>query len=148
MTDIFNSEKRSKIMAAVRSKNTKPEEVVRKYLFSKGFRYRKNDKRYPGTPDIVLPKYKTIIFINGCFWHHHGCKKSMIPKSRSEFWEIKFKKNVARDSENVRKLKDLGWRVITIWECEISKKTDRDLRLQKLCDEIKNSTADYNGFVN
>ena len=107
-------------MSKIRSKNTKPEEIVRKYLFSQGFRYRKNDSRYPGKPDIVLPKYKTVIFVNGCFWHkHEGCKYFVWPKNNADFWKKKIESNIARDAKNYQQLESLGWKVLTIWECEL-----------------------------
>ena len=138
MADIHSPEIRSYNMSHIRSKDTKPEELVRKYLFSKGFRYRKNDKRYPGKPDIVLPKYKTIIFVNGCFWHqHHECKNAIIPASNRDYWEKKLKRNVERDFAVIQQLTDMGWGVITLWECEISNKQKREIRLQALEDEIK-----------
>ncbi len=109
-------------MSKISGKETKPEIMVRKYLFSKGFRYRKNDKRYPGKPDIVLPKYKTVIFIHGCFWHGHNCKKGKLPETQKEFWKEKIKKNIDRDKRNEEELVKSGWKVITIWQCEISNK--------------------------
>lgn len=109
-------------MSRIRSKNTKPEEMVRKYLFSQGFRYRKNDTRLPGKPDIVLTKYKTIIFVNGCFWHkHEGCRYFVWPKTNEDFWRTKINANVFRDQENMKLLSELGWNVIVIWECELRK---------------------------
>ncbi len=138
MADIKSKEARSKNMSAIRGTNTKPEEIVRKYLFSKGFRYRKNDKRLPGKPDIVLPKYKTVIFVNGCFWHkHEGCKYFVWPSSNSEYWENKILGNVERDKKNYRELKDKGWNVLVVWECEIRKKSDATARLEKLSEAIK-----------
>lgn len=135
--DVFSKEKRSDIMSRVHSKDTKPEEIVRKYLFSKGFRYRKNDKRYPGKPDIVLPKYHTVIFVNGCFWHQHpGCKAATMPAANRDYWEKKLKRNVERDAKQVRQLKEMGWQVIVLWECEISNKEKRKARLPKLANEI------------
>ena len=116
-------EQRSINMSHIRSKNTKPEEVVRKYLFAKGFRYRKNDARYPGKPDLVLPKYHTVIFINGCFWHRHGCSRSSLPKTNQDYWIPKIQRNVERDQQNIKALEDAGWQVIVIWECELKKKT-------------------------
>ena len=116
-------EQRSINMSHIRSKNTKPEEVVRKYLFAKGFRYRKNDTRYPGKPDLVLPKYHTVIFINGCFWHRHGCSRSSLPKTNQDYWIPKIQRNVERDQQNIKALEDAGWQVIVIWECELKKKT-------------------------
>ena len=117
--DNHTKEQRHYNMSKIRSKDTTPEEKVRKYLFSQGFRYRKNDKRYPGHPDIVLPKYKTAIFVNGCFWHMHGCKEFVLPKSNLEYWLPKLESNKARDEANIAKLKEMGWNVIVLWECEI-----------------------------
>lgn len=109
-------------MSRIRSTNSKPEEIVRKYLFSKGFRYRKNVKKLPGCPDIVLPKYKTVIFVNGCFWHKHDCPRFVWPSSNQEYWKPKILRNVERDMNNCRELSSMGWNVITIWECELKKK--------------------------
>ena len=109
-------------MSRIKGKDTKIEIVVRKYLFSKGFRFRKNDKRYQGKPDVVLPKYKTVIFVNGCFWHRHpGCKDATIPKTRTDFWLEKLNKNVSNDERNIKLLKNDGWSVIVLWECELEK---------------------------
>ena len=120
MADIHSPETRSYNMSCIRGKNTKPEELVRKYLFAQGFRYRKNDARLPGKPDIVLPKYKTLIFVNGCFWHaHEGCRYFVWPKNNAEFWKKKIGGNIERDAKNQRLLKELGWRVIVVWECEL-----------------------------
>lgn len=139
MADIYSTEKRSEIMSKVQGKDTQIEESVRKYLFSQGFRFRKNDKRYPGKPDIVLPKYKTIIFIHGCFWHgHKGCKSSKLPQTRTEFWKKKISDNVKRDKKNIKMLKEDGWNVITIWECEIKNKKDREVLFITLAKEICN----------
>ncbi|MGA9188284.1 MAG: DNA mismatch endonuclease Vsr [Methanosarcina sp.] len=138
ITDIYPKEKRSKIMSKIQGKETKPEIVVRKFLFSKGFRYLINDKRYPGKPDLVLPKYKTVIFIHGCFWHgHENCKASKLPETNAEFWEKKISDNVARDRKNIEKLKDEGWNVITVWQCEIKSKAKREERLKLLIEQIK-----------
>lgn len=138
MADNQTEEERSYNMSRIKSDNTKPEEFVRKYLFAKGFRYRKNDKRYPGKPDIVLPKYKTVIFINGCFWHMHDCPKFVMPKSKQEYWKPKLEKNRERDLKNYSLLKSSGWKVIVIWECELTTKEKRAARMQKLIEEIKN----------
>lgn len=120
--DVHDKKTRSYNMSRIRGKNTKPEELVRKYLFSQGFRYRKNDKRLPGTPDIVLPKYKTVIFVNGCFWHgHEGCKYFVWPDNNSEFWRKKITDNIERDKKNYYKLKESGWNVLIIWECQLKK---------------------------
>ena len=122
MADNHSKEVRSKNMSHIRSTNSKPEEIVRKYLFSKGFRYRKNVRTLPGCPDIVLPKYKTVIFVNGCFWHRHDCPRFVWPSSNEEYWRPKILRNVERDRENSEKLKSMGWKVITVWECELKKK--------------------------
>ena len=119
----FLGSTRSYNMSQIKGKNTKPEETVRKYLFSQGFRYRKNDKRLPGKPDIVLPKYKTVIFVNGCFWHkHEGCKYFVWPKNNSEFWKEKIESNVTRDKKQLEELRQLGWKIIVVWECQLKKK--------------------------
>lgn len=122
MADNHTKEVRSRNMSYIRSTNSKPEEKVRKYLFSKGFRYRKNDKRYPGKPDIVLPRYKTVIFINGCFWHMHDCPRFVWPSSNEEYWRPKISRNVERDRQVQLLLKEQGWNVIVIWECQLKKK--------------------------
>lgn len=137
MGDVHTPEQRSFNMSRIRSKNTKPEEMVRKYLFSQGFRYRKNDPRLPGKPDIVLPKYKTVIFVNGCFWHGHtGCRYFVWPKNNEDFWKEKINSNIDRDKQIVKRLADLGWNVIVIWECELKRQV-RDDRLSALVNEIK-----------
>jgi len=118
MADNHSKEIRSMNMSNIRSKNSKPEEMVRKFLFSKGFRYKKNVKDLPGKPDIVLPKYKTVIFVNGCFWHKHDCPRFVWPASNKEYWIPKIQKNAERDIENKRHLKELGWNVFTVWECQ------------------------------
>lgn len=121
MVDIISEERRSWNMSRIRSKNTKPEMVVRSMLHRMGFRFRLHDRKLPGNPDIVLPKYKTVIFVHGCFWHRHeACQYSYIPKSRVKFWEEKFKSNIARDNRNQSELEALGWKVIVIWECDLS----------------------------
>lgn len=120
MADIFTKEKRSKIMAGITGKETKPEVLVRKFLFSKGFRYRKNVNKLPGKPDIVLAKFRTVIFVHGCFWHgHHQCKKATLPKTNNAFWNTKITKNKERDEKNYLQLKEMNWRVIVIWQCEL-----------------------------
>lgn len=136
MADVKDKAARSRNMAAIKSKNTKPEETVRKYLFSKGFRYRKNDSRLIGKPDIVLPKYKTVIFVNGCFWHgHDGCRNFVVPKTNTEFWLNKIQGNKSRDILTQNNLEEEGWKVITVWECEL-RHNHASVRLEKLCAEI------------
>ena len=111
------------LMSKIKGKNTSIEVMCRKYLFSRGFRYRKNIRTLPGTPDIVLKKHKTVIFVNGCFWHHHeGCKKARIPKTHTNFWQNKIDRNIKNDQLHTQLLIELGWKVIVIWECELSKK--------------------------
>lgn len=124
MADRITPEERSRNMSAIKSRDTTPEEIVRKYLFAHGFRYRKNVKTLPGTPDIVLPKYRTVIFVNGCFWHKHNCKRFRWPKSNAEFWREKITKNVERDLKNNEALENAGWEVLTVWECEIKENKD------------------------
>ena len=126
---------RSMNMSHIRSTNTKPEEKVRKYLFSKGLRYRKNVHTLPGKPDIVLKKYKTVVFVNGCFWHRHDCGRFVMPASNTEYWEKKINGNVERDKKNTTLLEEQGWRVIVIWECELKKKVI-DENLERLYTEI------------
>lgn len=138
MADNHSKEVRSLNMSHIRSKNTKPEELVGKYLFSKGFRYRKNVRKLPGCPDIVLPKYKTVIFVNGCFWHKHDCPRFVWPSSNQDYWIPKITSNVERDERNYSMLRNEGWTVIIVWECEL-KKAVADARLEKLINEIKRS---------
>lgn len=135
MADNHSKEIRSMNMSHIRSTNSKPEEIVRKYLFSKGLRYRKNVRTLPGKPDIVLPKYKTIVFVNGCFWHRHDCGRFVMPSSNTEYWEKKINGNVERDKTNIALLKEQGWRVIVIWECQLKKKVQSET-LSKLFDNI------------
>ena len=136
MADNHTKEVRSRNMSHIRSTNTKPEETVRKYLFSKGFRYRKNVRGLPGCPDIVLPKYKTVIFINGCFWHKHTCSRFVWPSTNRDYWEPKILKNVERDQKNQRSLSELGWHVIVIWECQLKNK-DLESTMNAVISEIR-----------
>ncbi len=124
MTDVHDKKTRSFNMSMIKGKDTKPEIIVRKFLFHKGFRYRLHDIKLPGKPDIVLPKYKTVIFINGCFWHgHEGCKYFVIPKTRTEWWLNKINTTKANDIKNVSLLTETGWRVIQIFECDLKANT-------------------------
>ena len=141
MADNHSKEIRSMNMSHIHSKDSKPEETVRKYLFSQGLRYRKNVKKLPGCPDIVLPKYHTVIFVNGCFWHKHDCKRFVWPASNRDYWEPKILGNVERDKKNIEMLRQAGWKVIVVWECELKKK-EADKRLQKLCKEIREEQID------
>ena len=123
MSDVLTPAQRSYNMSRIRSKNTTPEKAVRNELWRRGYRYRLNDRRLPGTPDLVLPKYRAVIFINGCFWHgHKGCSKYVVPKSNVDFWKAKVAKNIERDLQNAQRLDILAWTVITVWECELTKK--------------------------
>lgn len=134
--DVHTRETRSYNMSQIKGKNTKPEETIRKYLLGRGLRYRKNDKRLPGHPDIVLPKYKTVVLVNGCFWHvHEGCKYFKWPKSNVEFWKNKLTENRRRDVVKIQALKELDWKVIVVWECEL-KGDNQTTRLNKLYLEI------------
>ena len=136
MVDRVSKEARSYNMSRIRSKDTKPEILVRSYLFSRGLRFRKNDKRYPGSPDIVLPKYKTMVFVHGCFWHlHDGCKYARMPKSNVQYWEKKLYRNRERDEHNQKELEEMGWTVIIVWECEL-KKDKREQTLDNLYSQI------------
>lgn len=128
MTDTLSREDRSRVMAAVKSRNTKPEIKVRKWLHSQGYRFRLHSSKLPGKPDIILPQYKIVIFVHGCFWHgHSGCSLARIPKTRSEWWQSKFDKNAKRDAHNKTSLENLGWRVIVVWECEIKNDTFKSI---------------------
>jgi DNA mismatch endonuclease, patch repair protein len=137
MTDIHSKDVRSYNMSKVKSKDTKPEMLVRKFLFSKGFRYKLHDRKLAGKPDIVLSKYKTVIFVNGCFWHGHQiCKYSRLPKTRTEWWQIKIARNVANDDHNIIHLRSLNWKVLIIWSCEL-RHTLRTETLSRLLEELK-----------
>lgn len=137
MADVMTPEQRSRCMAAVKGKDTKPEMIVRKYLFSRGLRFRVQVRKLPGTPDIVLPKYNTAIFVNGCFWHRHErCKYFRLPKSNVEFWKEKIERNIERDKESMQALFDLGWKVVRVWECELRNKANREETLNKIYTSI------------
>ncbi|MDR0355819.1 MAG: DNA mismatch endonuclease Vsr [Deltaproteobacteria bacterium] len=131
--DKVSPEERSRVMARVKSENTKPEKTVRSLLHKNGFRFRLHRSDLPGTPDIVLPKLKTVIFVHGCFWHRHpGCKKASTPVSNADYWNRKFAGNQARDAQNVAKLQEAGWRPIIVWECELRDLCALEKRLTSL----------------
>ena len=136
MSDIYSIRKRSEIMSKICGKETKLEIIVRNFLFSGGLRFRKNDKRYPGKPDITLPKYKTVIFVNGCFWHGHDCKAGKLPETRKDFWKNKINATKARDKSNQEALRTMGWKVIEIWECEIESNKVREKTFRTLMNKI------------
>lgn len=138
MSDVLTKEQRHRCMSNVRSKNTKPEIMVRKFLFSNGYRYRVNRKDLPGKPDIVLPKYKTVVFINGCFWHgHENCKYATIPVSNHEFWLSKINGNIERDKLTREKLSRMGWKIVDIWQCQL-KSHERETTLNNLISILNN----------
>ncbi|PDP66544.1 very short patch repair endonuclease [Porphyromonas gingivalis] len=138
MSDIFSKSKRSDIMSKISGKESKPEILVRKYLFAHGFRYRKNVKDLPGKPDVVLPKYKTVIFVNGCFWHgHDNCKKATLPATNTEFWREKILSNINRDKRQQQELQNKGYKVLIIWQCELT----ADFREKTLRGLIKKITT-------
>lgn len=134
MVDIVDKQTRSRMMAGIRGKDTKPEMIIRKALFARGFRYRLHDKKLPGKPDLVFPQYHAIIFINGCFWHRHNCHLFKWPSTRPEFWKNKINKNVEVDKKNYKKLKQDGWYILTVWECAI--KGREKLSFEKMIEQI------------
>ncbi len=139
--DVHDNKTRSYNMSRIRGKKTKPEEIVARYLFSQGFRYRRNVKSLPGTPDIVLKKYKTVVFVNGCFWHmHEGCKYFVMPQSNVDFWKEKLTVNRNRDEKQQSALKELGWKVIVVWECQL-RKENRENTLKEIREELINNYA-------
>jgi DNA mismatch endonuclease (patch repair protein) len=146
MPDVHSPQTRSYNMSRIRSRDTGPEMLLRRWLFSRGFRYRLHDKKLPGKPDIVLPKYRTVIFVHGCFWHgHEGCRYFVMPKTRTEWWREKIQKNAERDKEAVTSLKLIGWKPIELWECEL-KNSVRIENLKKLELRIKEINAKKTDF--
>jgi DNA mismatch endonuclease (patch repair protein) len=142
MADRHTAAQRSFNMSRIRSKNTKPEMLLRGKLFAAGFRYRLNVKNLPGKPDLVLKKYKTVVFVHGCFWHgHEHCRYFVTPKTRTEFWIEKINGNIRRDLDNERKLLAAGWQVLTVWECEL-KKSRIDETIELLQQKIKSNVRD------
>lgn len=141
MSDSLSPEQRSWNMSRIRGTDTSIEVMVRKELFRRGYRYRKNVKTLPGKPDVVLPKYRTVIFVHGCFWHRHpGCSNATNPKTRVKFWQEKFRRNVENDRKHREELEAAGWKVIVVWECEIEKKLDETM--DKLTGELENGLSD------
>ena len=140
MADKLNTQQRHHCMSRIRGKDTKPEILVRKGLHARGFRFRLQDRKLPGRPDIVLPKYGVAIMVNGCFWHgHKGCRYATKPKSNIEFWETKIARNKHRDEVTSAHLEALGWTVIVVWECELRGKETAEARIQTLAEEIRSS---------
>ena len=135
--DFVDKQTRSRMMSAVQAKNSKLEYEIRKILFAKGFRYRTHERRLPGKPDIVLPKYTAVIFVHGCFWHYHGCTRSKIPDTRREWWQKKLDDNRKRDTRNTEELINKGWRIVTIWECSVRRSgIDRQKSLEDVCLQV------------
>lgn len=137
MVDSLTPEQRSERMSRIRGSDTGPELLVRRYLHALGFRYRLHARDLPGRPDLVLPKHGAVVFVHGCFWHAHSCQKGRIPRTRSKFWQEKFAYNQARDSRNVRALRRLGWRVLTVWECSLARGSTRESTLENLARKIR-----------
>ena len=146
MSDTMTPAQRHDCMSRIRSKNTTPEKAVRSELWRRGYRYRLNDKRLPGIPDLVLPKYRAVIFINGCFWHgHRGCTKYVVPKTNVEFWQAKVARNIERDLKSAQMLDTLAWTVITVWECELSKK-NREATINRIEDDLRVAKEKYENY--
>lgn len=137
MADHFTPIQRSGVMRSIKSKDTKAELLIRRFLFRKGLRYRTNDRRLAGSPDIVLPKYRCVVFVNGCFWHgHQECPFFVLPKTNAQFWKDKIEKNILRDAKNISTLISDGWRVFVVWECELRNRQKREATLEGLINEI------------
>lgn len=141
LMDIVSSSKRSKMMARIRGKDTAPERAVRKMLFTRGYRYRLHSDKFPGKPDIVLKKYKAVLFVNGCFWHKHTCHMFKWPQSNASFWREKISQTSAKDHQNIEKILSMGWRVCVIWECALKGKKDSDIHkiMESLFEWLKGS---------
>lgn len=136
MNDIYSARKRSEIMSRISGKDTKPEAIVRKYLFSEGFRYRKHVSNLPGNPDLVLPKYNTVVFVHGCYWHGHDCPRGKLPATNTDFWREKITRNKQRDLQNYEELDKTGWQILIIWQCEISNKQKQHQKMDEVREEI------------
>ena len=134
--DKISKFQRSKNMSSIKSKNTKPEILIRSLLFSKGYRFKIHDKKLPGKPDIVMPKLKTVVNVHGCYWHYHGCSRSNVPKTKTKYWLEKLENNKRRDSQNKRKLTKLGWKVIDVWECMLKRRN-----IDKTFDKLQRTIA-------
>jgi len=135
LVDVVDKKTRSRMMSGIRGKNTRPEIAVRRYLHAHGFRFRLHRKDLPGKPDVVLPKYRTAIFVHGCYWHRHdGCKYATTPSSNREFWQRKFRENVERDRRDQARLADAGWNVLVIWECQIDENHMDELERKIIAD--------------
>lgn len=146
MSDSFTPDQRHNCMSRIRSRDTKPEKKVRQSLFRSGFRFRVNVKTLPGTPDILLPKYRTVIFINGCFWHgHKGCKYYTTPETNTDFWVDEVRKNKERDALNNQRLESLSWSIITIWECELKSKVF-DSTMERVIAELHQNKAKWEQY--
>ena len=137
MVDSLSLPERSRRMSLIRSKDTRPELIVRKALWAAGFRYRLHGKGLPGKPDLVFPGISTVVFVHGCFWHAHHCQKGRLPGSNSSFWREKFLRNKARDARNVRRLRQVGWSVLTIWECSLSTARTREATIRRLLSALE-----------
>jgi len=132
MADVFTPQKRSEVMSRIKGRNTQPERIVRSLLHRMGYRFRLHRKDLPGKPDIVLPRHKTVIFVHGCFWHQHeGCRFAYTPKTRTDFWQNKFRATMQRDAEVSQNLVSLGWKVMTIWECELADQLELSKKLKQ-----------------
>ena len=136
MNDTCSARKRSDIMSRISGKDTKPEAIVRKYLFSEGFRYRKHVSNLPGKPDLVLPRYKTVVFVHGCYWHGHDCPRGKLPATNTDFWREKITRNRQRDLQNYHELAKAGWQVLIIWQCEINNKQKERQKMDQVREEI------------
>jgi DNA mismatch endonuclease (patch repair protein) len=148
MVDVVSAETRSRMMSGIRGKNTRPEMRVRRFLHKSGFRYRLHDRSLPGTPDLVLPRYRTVLFVHGCFWHRHAsCRFATTPSTNIDFWLSKFESNVARDCRAVEKLISDGWRVIVIWECGL-RSADAEQMLYWLPTQIADGATAYMEWPN
>jgi DNA mismatch endonuclease (patch repair protein) len=146
MTDVLTSKKRSELMSKIRSKDTQSEIIVRKFLFAHGLRYRKNDPRLPGKPDIVLPKFKTVIFVHGCFWHgHENCSLGRLPKSKVEYWRKKIENNKLRDRRVIEQLEAEGWHCLIVWHCQLRTKKAASVSLPDLLKKINSICKDWSG---